>query len=61
MRMKWLYGVLAVLLSVLVVFDLLMLFQSWADGVAMHPQLQQHLYINPPVLIFLWYMALRKG
>jgi len=60
MRIKWVYAVLAILFSIVVVFDFLMLFQSWADGVQLHPQLQQHFYFNPPILIFLWYMALKK-
>lgn len=58
--LKWSYGVLAILFSIIVVFDFLILFQSWVGGVQLHPQLQQHFYINPPIMIFLWYMALKK-
>jgi len=60
MRIKWSYGVFAILFSIIVAFDFLILFQSWADGVQLHPQLQQHFYFNPPIMIFLWYMALKK-
>ncbi len=60
MRIKWSWAVPAILFSIVVVFDFLILFQSWADGVRLHPQLQQHFYTNPPLVIFLWYMALKK-
>lgn len=60
MKIKWVYGVWAIIFSITVVIDLLFLFQSWVDGVALHSQLQQHFYINPLLTIFFWYLALKK-
>jgi len=60
MKIKWAYGVWAILFSVIVVIDFILLFQSWVDGVALHPQLQQHFYIYPPFTIYFWYMALKN-
>jgi hypothetical protein len=61
MFFKWFYLVFAILFSVIVVLDFTMLFQSLIDGVKLHPQLQQHFYFNPPVMIFLWYMVFKKS
>lgn len=60
MRIRWSYAILAILFSIIVVIDFFMLFRSWVDSVRLHPQLQQHFYINPPLMFFLWYMALKK-
>lgn len=60
MRIKWSYGVFAILFSIIVAFDFFILFQSWSNDIQLHKQLQQHFYINPTMMIFLWYMALKK-
>jgi len=59
-RIKWSYGIFAILFSIIVLFDFLILFQSWEDGVLLHPQLQQHFYINPFLMVYFWFMALKK-
>ena len=57
---KKLYLVLAILFTLIVLFDFFLLIQSMIDGVSLHPQLKQHFYFNPPVMLFCWYLALKK-
>jgi hypothetical protein len=57
---KKIYLVLAILFSIAVVFDFFVLFSAWYNGVLLHSQIQQHFYINPPMMFFSWYMALKE-
>jgi hypothetical protein len=54
------YFILAVLFSVTVIFDFLIFIQALVYGTPIHPQLKQHFYMNPPVMLFLWYMFLKN-
>ncbi len=60
MLLKRFYLVLAVLFSGIVILDFLIYFESWKNGIPLHPQLKQHLYFNPPIMLFCWYLALKN-
>ncbi len=60
MFLKKFYFVLAVLFSVIVLFDFFILIQSFINDVSIHPQLKQHLYFNPPLMLFCWYLAFKN-
>lgn len=58
---KGFYLVLAILFTGIVIIDFLIFYRLIVDGTPIHPQLKQHFYTNPPIMIFLWYMVFKKN